>query len=358
MTTAASASSVPNFSASTDATSAPARPWYIVGALFDRLVFIGSPLLAFAFVALVASPRAPGGSIAYTGATPPWLILMAALFTFGHVNLTVVRSHINPTVYRRYRRRMMLAPALLLLALALSSEVLFVIAPIAVLWDEWHSVMQTFGFGRIYDSKRGNDPHVGRRLDMGMCFTFEWLPYLVALTFVRPAEFIPATGFDPSLAWLHVVADKAAFLRWPLIIGGLAYAVFYVVSYLRLGARGYRIAPAKLALYTTTGAANILALSYYSILDGAIIGNLYHASMYVALVWFSERKNLTTSFSLDRWRFGALATFVVVVGSAGALAWLRLETMQISWLIAFWLMTSLAHFWFDSFIWSVRRQEV
>ncbi|MEZ4266846.1 MAG: hypothetical protein R3F39_10745 [Myxococcota bacterium] len=357
MSTAAAARATPARAEPAPA-AAPARPWYIIGRAIDPVVFLACPMIAFAVVALLGAPRAPGGSIAYTGATPTWLILVAAIFTFGHVNLTVVRSHLNPAVYTRYRRRLMVAPALLLLALALSSEVLFVIAPIAVLWDEWHSVMQTFGFGRIYDSKRGNDPHVGRRLDMGMCFTFEWLPYLIALTFVRPAEFIPATGFDPNLAWLHVAANYAAHLRWPLIAFAGAYTLFYVASYLRLSTRGYRIAPAKLALYASTGAANILALTYFSILDGAIIGNLYHATMYVALVWFSERKNVTSSLSLDRRPFGALLAFVLVLGTAAAFAWLRLDTMQVSWLVAFWLMTSLAHFWFDSFIWSVRRQEV
>lgn len=353
-----SASAVPMLAPSDAATVAATRPWYIIGRAVDPIVFLASPLIAFAAVALIGAPRAPGGSIAYTGFTPTWLILLAAIFTFGHVNLTVVRSHINPKVYGRYRRRLLIAPALMLVALAFSSEVLFVIAPIAVLWDEWHSVMQTFGFGRIYDSKRGNDPHVGRRLDMGMCFTFEWLPYLIALTYLRPPEFIPATGFDPNLGWLHVAAAYAPTLRAPLYAFAAAYTVFYVVSYLRLSKRGYRVAPAKLALYASTGAANILALMYFSILDGAIIGNFYHATMYVALVWFSERNNVTSSLRLDRRPLGAMLAFVVILGSAAALAWVRLDTMQISWLVAFWLMTSLTHFWFDSFIWSVRRQEI
>lgn len=58
---------------------------------------------------------------------------------------------------------------------------------IAIYWDEWHSLMQTFGIGIIYDAKLGNDVNVGRRLDLGMCFVLGFLPNAIALTFLAEA---------------------------------------------------------------------------------------------------------------------------------------------------------------------------
>ena len=43
-----------------------------------------------------------------------------------------------------------------------------VVGVLAVWWDVYHSSLQTFGFGRIYDAKVKNNPTTGRRLDYWM----------------------------------------------------------------------------------------------------------------------------------------------------------------------------------------------
>jgi hypothetical protein len=42
----------------------------------------------------------------------------------------------------------------------------FVVASVlTVWWDVYHSSLQTFGLGRIYDQRAGNDVHLARRAD-------------------------------------------------------------------------------------------------------------------------------------------------------------------------------------------------
>ena len=43
--------------------------------------------------------------------------------------------------------------------------VLVYVSIAATFWDVYHSAMQTFGLGRIYDARTGNNPNKGRRLD-------------------------------------------------------------------------------------------------------------------------------------------------------------------------------------------------
>jgi len=54
---------------------------------------------------------------------------------------------------------------LLFLGCWLSSPILVCTSVLATWWDVYHSSLQTFGLGRIYDMRAGNDALAGRRLD-------------------------------------------------------------------------------------------------------------------------------------------------------------------------------------------------
>ena len=55
----------------------------------------------------------------------------------------------------------------------------------AVWWDVYHSSLQTFGFGRIYDAKQGNNPHAGRKLDIAMNLFLYVGPVLAGAQFAQ-----------------------------------------------------------------------------------------------------------------------------------------------------------------------------
>jgi len=109
-------------------------------------------------------------------------------------------------------------------------------AILAAYWDEWHSLMQTFGFGRIYDVKVGSVAHIGRKLDMGMCFVLGLLPHLILFTY------IPESVKHEGLVRYFELTDNAiarfghtvAYFRLPLYIFGVSYTLFYIYQYRNL----------------------------------------------------------------------------------------------------------------------------
>ena len=91
-----------------------------------------------------------------------------------------------------------------------------------------------------------------------------------------------------------------------------------------------------------------------------LIMESFHSFQYFGIVWWTERKNLRARLGLGGLAKGgavALLLYVVLlilVGSAyaaGNLSGLR-------WALALGLVCSLMHFWYDGFIWSVRKKAV
>ncbi|MBI2374304.1 MAG: hypothetical protein HYV07_09955 [Deltaproteobacteria bacterium] len=351
------ASAEPTLRAAPVAAATP-KPWFIHGPYFDAACFIGMPLLAFGLIATFALPRVEGQSFLGGLNTPAWLAVAAAVTTFTHINLTVARLYLNKAVFRRFALRAVLAPILAFAILATSSRLLAASVVIVFFWDEWHSLLQTFGLGRIYDSKLGNDRSLGRWLDMGMCFAFEWLPYLVAITIIPfDSDDLVRDDMDAALA------RRARFLppeyfRYPLVILGAAFLAFYLFSYYRMSKRGYRVSPAKLALFACTALANLLTLSFYTLLEASLMANIYHALQFIALIWVSERASLAKTFRTVRWPAGVAIAFLLVLLPCIAAGATRLVQNASSgpWL-ALWLTASMLHFWSDGFIWSVRKDQ-
>jgi hypothetical protein len=347
------------------------KNWYINSKASDLVWIILCPLIAFIIVALVCAPRTD--NYIYSSLTPVWFAIAASVLTHAHVLLVFTRSHLNAEVFKRYKYRFTLIPFILLIAMCASPILFIFMGIIGAYWDEWHSLMQTFGFGRIYDGKMGNDPLIGRKLDMGMAFVVGLLPNLVLLTY------LPNTQIDGALVEylempLMVVKQYGGFitkLRLPLIAFGIGYSIFYILSYRKLVKNGYQYSKAKFALFGVTAVTTCFIAYKYTIADAVFFGNIYHALQYIFIVLVSERSNLAKIvIKKDQTKdknikLGVLLYFALIIPMAFIFAGLRQITQQeanpselIRWIGAFWLLTSIMHFWFDGFIWSVRRQYV
>lgn len=199
----------------------------------DNLLIIGSPLLAFLLIALVCEPRLKSGEFLYNAKTPQWLLLMAGLLTHSHILMVFLRSHMNMEVYKRFPMRFTGIPLIMLAAMWASPFFFGIMGFIAIYWDEWHSLMQTFGFGRIYDAKMGNDLNTGRKLDIGMCFVLGLLPHAIALTFLPDA--VRVDGLHGYLDLDKAVSEKYGHyltaLQLPLISFGIGYVLYYIHHY-------------------------------------------------------------------------------------------------------------------------------
>lgn len=328
----------------------------------DRLIIIGSPLLAFLAIALFCQTRFSSGHFLHNPSTPEWLITSAILLTHSHIFLVFLRSHLNTEVLKRFPYRFTSIPLFMLSAIWASSEIFGLMGFIALYWDEWHSLMQTFGFGRIYDAKLGNDPNIGRKLDIGMAFVVGLLPHVILLTYMP--EDVRTDGLLEFMAIEPGVGEKFGYiinsLKYPLIIFGAGYTIFYILSYRKLIKNGYKYSQAKLALFATTGLSATLIASLYSVSDAAYFGNIYHALQYYFIVFISEGPRLPKKFGWMKEKSSAAATyflfflFLALVGAAAR----SLTESTFGFLGSFWLLTSLLHFWYDGFIWSVRKQDV
>lgn len=350
------------------------KNWYINSKASDLAWIIFCPVIAFIIVALVCAPR--GENYIYSNLTPVWFAVAASVLTHAHVLLVFTRSHLNAEVFKRYKYRFTLIPLLLLIAMGSSPLLFILMGVLGAYWDEWHSLMQTFGFGRIYDGKMGNDPLAGRKLDMIMAFVVGLLPNLVLLTYLPDSQLDGALVEYLELP-LMIVKQYGGFittLRIPLITFGIGYTLFYIYSYRKLIKNGYHYSKAKLALFAVTGITTCLISYKYSIADGVFFGNIYHALQYIFIVLVSERSNLAkiaikkteSQESKDKnKKIGVLIYFALIIPMVFIFAGLRQITQYdenptdlIRWVAAFWLLTSIMHFWFDGFIWSVRRQDV
>ncbi|MFA6237651.1 MAG: hypothetical protein WC635_10025 [Bacteriovorax sp.] len=342
---------------------AESKPWYIHTQKSDLLFIILCPLLAFLFVLAICEPRMKNGAFLYGSETPYWFAIVSTLLTHTHVLLVFIRSHLNQTVFKRYKYRFTLIPLIVLGSMWVSPLFFGALGILAFYWDEYHSIMQTFGFGRIYDSKMGNDVAMGRKLDMFMCFVLGLLPHLILFTYIPDVQ--RSQGlidyFDMTEKMIANFGWVLKSLRIPFYAFGILYTLFYIHRYRELHKFGYKMPMAKLALFAVTGLTTILTACFFTVADGIFFGNIYHALQYMFIVFVSERPNLAdlTGLKKQEHKTGLnLIYFLVVIPFFLVIAALRQKTSTVPYLAAFWLLTSLLHFWFDGFIWSVRRQDV
>ena len=347
----------------------PARPAAIRGSLsdparaiggprFDLLFFWGSPVLASILVwawvlAARAMPQAAG-----QGAVEA-LVYAVAVLTFAHLIAVVPRAYLNRDVFAANRNRLVFVPLLLVPALLLSPALLVCAAVLAMLWDVHHSAMQTFGLGRIYDMKAGNGPNVLRSTDLRLNWALYVGPIAAgASLLVHARKFTSFSQLDWTLLASSpgIVESHVEAIRWAAIAAWAVTLAWAVRDYRAAAAAGYRMPAHKAALLVSTGAVSILAWGFAPPFMAFAIINLFHAVQYFALVWLKEGERMSGVLSQGgKVRRLALPAFLLSCGGFGIL---YAAIDEKSLLIAPFIACSLLHFWFDSFVWSVRKKQV
>jgi hypothetical protein len=335
---------------------------YIAGPIYDTVMFIGAPLLALALGIAVAGTPLADEEFEVWGNEGTTTSIFIGSFIMAHLGLVAVRSHLNHQVFVRHRVRFIAVPLLLLALLCASDWMLVTAIVLTVWWDVVHSSLQTFGLGRIYDARRGNPPELGRRLDLGLNLLLYMGPILAGATLIdhlMPFEVFEQVGTAAFRELpLHAEAYRPT-LAVGLLLGGGLYLVIYVLGYLRLHRQGYRVSPQKVALLASTGLCSIYTWGFNSFGEAFFIMNFFHAWQYFGLVWWSERGNLRRRLRLHDVRWGGVAALLAMVLIAGTYGvWAEFVSSDQRFALSVTLVVSLMHFWYDGFIWSVRRQEV
>lgn len=341
----ATASSLPRSSAFLERLRDPDKA--IGGPLLDALCFWGAPLLAAALVWLWADMAA---MLPHQAGETAIAMLVGAIgiLTFAHLIAVAPRAYLNRQVFASNRLRLTVVPVVLIAALFASPTLLLIGGVIAVFWDVHHTAMQNFGLGRIYDLKAGQGGSTLRRTDL----ILNWLMYVgpigagaALIVHLNELGRLSATPLALLTETAGLAAPELGHIRTAAFIAWAVGIAFALSAYAAERQRGYRVPPHKLALQVSTAATSIIAWAFSPPFVAFAIVNLFHAVQYFALVWLKEGK---------RMRIG-LPAFLALCGGFG-LAYFAAKSFNT--LLAPFIACSLLHFWYDSFVWSVRKKQV
>jgi len=330
----------------------------IGGPVFDALLLWGCPLASALFVwlwiggAALLPPAAGAGMIAA-------LAVGVSVLTFAHLIAVAPRAYLNRDVFAANRLRLTIVPVLLLAALTFSPPLLVMGGVLAVFWDVHHSAMQTFGLGRIYDMKAGNGALVLRRADLRLNWALYVGPIAAGASLMEHLASLEGLGSAgwTTIASLPSVAEsrltgiaEIAIAAWLAILGWAAW------DYRAAIRAGYRFPIQKAALLGAAGLVSIAAWGLATPIVAFAIINLFHAVQYFALVWLKEGGRMkAASGRLGALRWGGLALFL---GLCAAFGFAYQYGRNLSWFAGAFIACSLLHFWYDSFVWSVRKKQV
>ena len=337
------------------------RKTYIVSPLYDWVFFIGSPTMAIVLAyLLLGSPLNNDDKVfGYEGT---YIDLGIGAFIFAHLVIVIFRSHLNPKIFSLYPYRFTLIPLVLFLAMVVSPWVLVFCSVLATFWDVYHSGMQTFGLSRIYDARRGNHPFVGRRLDWMLNVLVYAGPIAAGATLMDHVEDFNEFEEVGSVFFTQIPAyaeSNASYLTWIVLSVGVPFVLFYLYSYWRYYQQGYKISPQKVYLVASTALCSIYAWGFNPFGMAFFIMNFFHAFQYFGIIWWAEKGNMARVMGLENHAFKKVGALVLLLGVGfGYGFFVELEETGSTWLFAFFLLISLMHFWYDSFIWSVVKKQV
>lgn len=335
---------------------------YIASRGFDTVFFILSPLAALA-VAVGLTPlewafertRALGG-------VDSRISIFIGVMTTAHLFAVLFRSHANPEIFARHRLRFVAVP-IALFAMLVSSPWLMVTGfVVAAIWDVYHSSLQNFGLCRIWDARLGNDPVQGRSLDIWLAHTLYIAPILAGPSLHKTLETVEKYSqldWYAPIGLLHGIDQYQWPMAWAVVLASLGYGIYYIVAYRRLIRSGYRVSSQKIAFLLSVGSTSVLAWGFLPPLQAFFVANLFHNIQYFGIVWWAENRNIRRIFGVSRFRLGQPIALAAYVASLSLLA-LACETgtrSNLHWALAAGLVVTLMHFWYDGFIWSVRRKD-
>lgn len=335
------------------------RSPYIVSPIYDWVFFLAPPLAALWLGAMIGLGDVGREVFTWWGQDASMESIALGVFIHAHLVIVFWRSHGNGDVRRAFRWRMMWAPLLLLVGITVSVWAAVCASVLATFWDVYHSGAQTFGFARIYEVRAGNDPLAGRRRDYWINQVLYAGPIVAGATMLD--HFSDFQEFDAVEAVFFTqipvkMQSNQVYFTWAILAIGGVMVIDYVWAAWREHRAGKTVPWQKVWLLSTTGVVSIYAWGFNPWGEAFLVMNAFHAFQYFGIVWATERGNMERSLSLQDVRGGRVLTWMAFV--LGALLYGLLVEAWGGTTWWFWRVTivvSLMHFWYDGFIWSVRK---
>ncbi|MCO6454184.1 MAG: hypothetical protein J5I93_02610, partial [Pirellulaceae bacterium] len=339
------------------AVPAPAtrRSTWIISPFWDLAFLVGTPVVIVPLMAFLTR----------RWFTPEQISLVVVSFaSLGHHLPGFMRAYGDRDLFWRFHWRFLLVPPLVLAtALLFAWRDLHGLSLLLLGWSTWHGLMQTYGFMRIYDLKRGRADRWSAELDFALCLAI----------FVAGVVFSDARVFGISEAmWLAGIPPLGAVwlsaARW-LVGGATCVVIGLYVGHLVWNGRGGRgVTWNKVLLAGTTGWLYwVSGMISTNILIGVAMFEVFHAVQYYAIVWVYNRKladRVGPRFGplgflfQHRWTF--LLLYLAAIVAFGCIRYLGAEVQQPGFqklLLAVLTTSTLLHFYYDGFIWKVREAE-
>lgn len=338
------------------------RPGYIIDRRYDAVWFLSLPFAAVAF-ALIAQRHLPGGALA----------AIALWVTVPHHFVTWLRVYGSSDEFDRFRERFIVGPVLMILG----TYLLITYAPLSLvllvtLWDHQHSVMQQYGFSRVYDFKAKAGARVTGRFDLAL----NWILFVNMLV-VSPLF---------SVIWVRMLHE------WNVAIGATAvgwiqqtswtiaalYLVIYAGHTLWCVRQGYPLNPMKyLFLFASYFLWYFTSFTTTYLLVYAVAHRIMHGVQYIVMVYSylrNKQERGIANSTLHEWvaKPGNVRAFLILCAAYALLFHALTEGHVRDFgfgvigfntnfdLFAYSLLSSFAllHYYYDAFIWKVRKPEV
>lgn len=335
---------------------------YIVDRRQDYIWFVGLPFIAVCF-ALVSGHYLPGAALA----------AIALWITIPHHFVTWLRVYGSPSEFARFKERFILGPVLLVgLVYALIQYGPLSLVLIVTLWDHQHSLMQQYGFARVYDFKAKTGAPSTAKFDLA----FNWI-FFANMLVVSPLF---------SVIWVRMLhewrvpisAEAVAVVQlvsWTIAIG---YGLVYLGHLAWCARRGYALNPLKYAFllssyflwyFTSFNTAYLLVF--------AVAHRIMHGIQYIVMVYFYNRHKVERTggdSALLRYVSGKghVKAFLLICAAYAMVFHALTEGLVRDFgfglvgfntnfdLFSYSLLSSFAliHYYYDAFIWKVRKKDV
>src|SRR6266568_6690414 len=258
---------------------------WILDGWRDLILYVCTPLVILP-IFLLAQSRWSAQDI---------YLFVAAFGAMGHHLPGMIRAYGDRALFHRFRTRFIVAP-IVLVAVSVWASLYNIqaIQLLALVWGIWHGMMQTYGFGRIYDAKASARAPARARADLALCFA-----WFLAAVLLSPMRMRTLLDVYYESGGLVIPAAAMGALRAAVVLGlGLVTIVFLWRQWADWqGGRG--ASPVKMVLLATS-----IAFWWYcnngvqNILVGIALFEVFHDVQYLSIVWIYNRARVERDKSI------------------------------------------------------------